>query len=130
RAARILRVLTDAEAHMLPLAHSRRLEGPAGREQQRHVRVAEPEGREPVELLCQIEREVSSGDGGVDDGLGRQIFLGQCGVRVRGESLRESLDPARVDGETGRRTMTAEAGEVLRASRERAVQVEAAARAP
>ena len=42
--------------------------------EQRHVRVAEPEGREPLELLREPEREVAAGDDGVDGGDGDEIL--------------------------------------------------------
>ena len=61
------------------------LDLPCGRHEQRDVGVPEPEGRELLELLRELEREVAGGDDRVDDGHRSEVVLAQDCVRVDGE---------------------------------------------
>ena len=60
RAARVAPVLADAELEVLALPHCGEVDELAAGEEQRHVRVAEPERRELRELGAEAEREVGS----------------------------------------------------------------------
>src|SRR5205814_5008734 len=58
RAAGVEAVLPDAEAQVLPLTHRRELGELAPGREQRHLRIAEAERREPRELSAEIERQL------------------------------------------------------------------------
>ena len=64
------------EAQVLALPHRPRVGQPRRRDEQRHVGVADPERREPLELLGEVEAELVARDDGVD-ALARDEVLGR-----------------------------------------------------
>src|SRR5262249_49768781 len=115
RAARVPPVLADAEAEVLALADGRELRQLAAGQQQRHVRVAEAEGRQPGELGAQVESQLRAVRERVHGRERPQVVLAQRAVRNGGEGPRELLDPLRADREPGRSGVAAPALEVPRA---------------
>ena len=87
--------------------------------QQRHVRIAEPERRQPAELAREVERERGAGDDGVDDRDWPQVALAQHGIGMRCERVRERLEPLLLDRQPRCGAMAAEPFEVLGARAER-----------
>ena len=77
---------------MLALADGLQVGELAAGDEQRHARVAEPERRQPTQLVGERERARAAGDDGVDDERRRQVVVGQHGVGVRGERRRERVD--------------------------------------
>ena len=96
-------------------------------DEQRDPGVAEPERREPGELLAERQPELGAADDRVDRRPRAQIVVGQHRVGVRAERRGEGLDALGADREAGGGAVAAEALEMLGAGRERAVQVERAA---
>ncbi len=112
------------QAKVLALADGREL-GELGTDcQQRHVRVPEPEGRQPLELLAEAEGELAPAHHRVDVGDRLEVCGSELAGGVLGEGLREGLDVRRCDGEAGRSPVSAPATEQVRAGAEGAVQVE------
>src|SRR5262245_2733906 len=89
RAARVAAVCAHAELEVLSLADGGELRQLAARQEQRHVRVAEAERREPRELAAQLEREVAAVDERVDRCRRPQVVLLEGRVADPGELLGE-----------------------------------------
>ena len=82
RGAAVAALLADAEAEVLPLADGaarRRLDA---RDEQRRLRVAEPERGEAVELLGEVERQRARRDDRVDGRERAQVDVGERFVGV------------------------------------------------
>jgi len=93
--------VADPEAEVLALADHAGLDGLAARHEQGHVGVAEPERRQPVELVREAERQLGAGNDRVDPRHRRHVLVAERGVRVRRESGGECLQAAGLDRETG-----------------------------
>ena len=119
-------LVADAEAEVLALADGRELGELAVGREQGHVRVAEPERREPAQLGAEVERERDAARERRRRPaiVGTELVLGERERGLRGERVGERLDALGPDREAGRGAVPAEALEVARARAERAVQVE------
>jgi hypothetical protein len=94
-----------------------------------HVRVSEAEGREPLELLAEAERQLTPTHHGVDGRDAPELVLGEGGRGLGGEGLREGLQALRCDREPGGGAVAPPAAEEGGARAERAVEVEGRDRA-
>ena len=128
RRAAVAALLADAEAEMLALAHRARAVASTLATSSMGSGLPRPNGREPCELLRQIERELACRDDGVDHGERPEVDVGEHGVGVAAECGRERLQAFRGD-QPGGGTVAAEAVEVLGARAETGVEVEAGDRA-
>src|SRR4029453_13131078 len=125
RATGVAAVGAHAELEVLPLAHRAELRELAARQEQRDVRFAQAERREPRELVAQLEGEVAAVDEGVD-GRGRpQVVLFEGRVADRGELVGERRHVRGLDREPGRSSVPTPALEVSGAAPQAVVQVEA-----
>ena len=89
---------------MLALADDAGLDRLAARHEQRHVGVAEPERREPLELAREAERERRARARSRRSCVtGTRSSSASASVGVRGERVRERLELLRVDREARRR---------------------------
>src|SRR5262249_52702057 len=120
RAPRVTSPVAHAEAQVLAVADRGQVAELAGRQQQRHRRVGEAEGRQARELPADDDR--------VDDGPRAQVVVSQRCIRMLRKRLGERIDLARVDREPGGRAMPPEPLQMLRTGSEPAVQVEHARR--
>ena len=121
----------DGEAHVAALlAHRPRVDEPRGRHEQRDRRIADPEGRQPLELLGQGEAELVARDHGVDALGGHEVLRAQDRRRVRDEGDAEGIDVLARDRAAGRGAVAAVAQQVLGARVEAAEEVEGGDRAP
>jgi len=97
----------------------------ATRSEQRHIRIAETERREPCELGAQLERETcASRQHRINVRCRTQVVVDQEPCRVLGERRRERGHVLRCDRQTCSGAVTAPAPEQCRTRAERAVQVE------
>src|SRR3954467_12266116 len=87
RAAGVAAVRADAELQVLALADGGQVAELAAREQQRHVRVAEPERRQARELLTELERQVRTVHERINECRRDEVVLGQGAVADRRERL-------------------------------------------
>ena len=103
----------DAEAQVLSVTDGGELAQLAAGGEQVHRRVPEAERREPLELCAQVQREASRArEHGIDDRERPQLLLGQRGVGMRGERLRELVDVLTADREARCGAVPAEALQV------------------
>ena len=114
---------------MLPVPDRAGTRGLDARDEERGLRVAEPERREPVELLCEVERQLARGHDRVDLRQRSQVDLRELLVGVAAECVRERLQLRGLDREPGCRTMPSEPVQVARARRKPAVEIELGDRA-
>ena len=75
----------------------------AAGDEQRHVRVAEAERREPRRAPREVERQRGAGDDRVDPRHGREVVVGEHRVGVRGERGGEGLELVRARSRARRR---------------------------
>ena len=121
RAAGVAAVLAHAEAQVLALPDRRGLDGLAAGDEQGHVGVAEPERRQPVELLRQVERQRRrAGTIASTTVTGREVVVGRARASAWAANAGgEASSCSGPDREPGRGAMAAEALEVRRAGGER-----------
>ena len=114
----------EREARVLALLpHAGHVRDARRRHEQRRLRVAHPEWPQQVELLGQLEAELAAGHHGVDALDGDQVVRSERRTGVARERLAERLEEGRLELDTGRHPMAAEAGEMARAGGEPAVEV-------
>jgi hypothetical protein len=87
---------------VLAVPHRPQVAELAAGEEQRDAGVAETEGRKPAQLRAKSEGERGPRDDRIDDGHRSQVVVGQVGVGVVRERLRERIDPLRIDREPRR----------------------------
>src|SRR5919201_5940093 len=124
RTAGILGPVLDPEAEVLAVTDCGDVAELAARDEQRHTRIAEPEGREAGQLGAELECQLRAVDERVDGRSRTQLGLGKVLVCVRGERGGKRLDAGRIDRKAGGRTVAAEADEVLGAGSKAGVKVE------
>src|SRR6266540_3922601 len=130
RAAGIAAVAMHAEAQMLPVADGGEVAELAGRSEQRHGGIPEPERSEAAKLLAEIEREPrATRYDSIDDRCRQQVLLADESFSLRRERFAERLQLLGRDRQPCGCTMAAEALEVVCAGGKRAVEVEGRDRA-
>src|SRR3954452_16444779 len=85
RAAGVAAVLADAEAQVLALADRGEIGQHTPAQEQRHVRVAEAEPREPRELGAEVERELGAVREGIDRRDRAEVAFAETRVGDGGE---------------------------------------------
>src|SRR5581483_7518547 len=119
-------LVSRAEAKVLPLPHGGHVAELAARDEERHARVAEAEGREPAQLVRELQRARTARDDGVDGERRTEVVVGQQRVGLVGERGRKRLDAVRLNRKPRRSLVPAVALELLGALAQRRVEIEAA----
>src|SRR5581483_3312684 len=130
RAAGVAALATHAEAEEPALAHRAELAELAARNEQRHLRIAEAERREPIELVAELERQLRPAlHDRVDVRHRQQVVVGEDARCVLGERCGEPWHVLGRDREPGGGPVAAPASEERGAGAERPVEVERGDRA-
>src|SRR5205085_1284837 len=125
RASGVRAVAADAEAQMLSLPDRAELAELAAGREQRDLGVAEPERREPLQLLAEIERQPRPArQDRVDRDVRPQLFVRELALRVCRPLLDERVERLRLERQPRRRLVSAPALEHARRVSEARVQVE------
>ena len=103
----------EAETGVFALPHRPHVADPRGGNHQPHPRVAHPEGRQPTQLLGQLESKADAADHRVDPLRAPQLVGTQNRGRVQREGLTESLQILGPQRQPGGGAMTTEGLEVL-----------------
>ena len=114
---------------MLPLADGARPGRLDARDEERRLGVAEPERRQSVELLGELERQRARRNDRVDGRERPEVDASELGVRMTPECVGERLQLLGLDREPGRGAVASEPPEMRRARGEPGVEVEVRDRA-
>ena len=115
---------------LVALPHRARIAAARGRHQQRDAGIADPAGRETLELLRQAQADLVAGDDGVDAPHCNEVVGRQRRGGMRLEGIAKGLDLGREQLATGGGAMTAVADEMRGGGVKAGEQVEARDRAP